>query len=89
MTSGATAVRPMAQTMLADASAGAVETLTKGLAIALALVRVNAIRPGTILTPKLTGILEPQREHLLKAFAERTLVKKLGSRSRSPRRTFT
>jgi NAD(P)-dependent dehydrogenase (short-subunit alcohol dehydrogenase family) len=78
LTSGATAVRPTGRTTLADASAGAVETLTKGFAIELAPVRVNAVRPGIILTPRLTGIPEPQREPLFKAAAARTLVKKLG-----------
>lgn len=78
LTSGATAVRPSGRTTLADASAGAVETLAKGLAIELAPVRVNAVRPGIILTPRLTGIPEPRREPLFKAAAARTLVKKLG-----------
>jgi NAD(P)-dependent dehydrogenase (short-subunit alcohol dehydrogenase family) len=78
LTSGTTAVRPTARTTLADASAGAVETLAKGFAIALAPVRVNAVRPGTILTPRLTGIPEPQREPLFAAFTARTLVKKMG-----------
>jgi len=78
LTSGATAVRPSGRTTLADASAGAVETLAKGFAIELAPVRVNAVRPGIILTPRLTGIPEPQREPLLKAAAAHTLVKKLG-----------
>jgi NAD(P)-dependent dehydrogenase (short-subunit alcohol dehydrogenase family) len=78
LTSGATAVRPTGRTTLADASAGAVETLTRGFAIELAPVRVNAVRPGTILTPRLTGIAEPQREPLFKALAARTLVKKMG-----------
>ena len=78
LTSGATAVRPTGRTTLADASAGAVETLAKGFAIELAPVRVNAVRPGIILTPRLTGIPEPQREPLLKAAAARTLVRKLG-----------
>jgi NAD(P)-dependent dehydrogenase (short-subunit alcohol dehydrogenase family) len=37
-----------------------------------------AVRPGTILTPRLTGIPEPQREPLFKALTARTLVKKMG-----------
>jgi NAD(P)-dependent dehydrogenase (short-subunit alcohol dehydrogenase family) len=78
LTSGATAVRPSGRTTLPDASAGAVETLAKGFAIELAPIRVNAVRPGIILTPRLTGIPEQQREPLLKAAAARTLVKKLG-----------
>jgi NAD(P)-dependent dehydrogenase (short-subunit alcohol dehydrogenase family) len=78
LTSGATAVRPSGRTTLADASAGAVETLSKGFAIELAPVRVNAVRPGIILTPRLTGIPEPQRGPPFKAAAARTLVKKLG-----------
>jgi NAD(P)-dependent dehydrogenase (short-subunit alcohol dehydrogenase family) len=78
LTSGATAVRPSGRTTLADASAGAVETLAKGFAIELAPVRVNAVRPGIIRTPRLTGIPEPRRTALFEAAAARTLVKKLG-----------
>jgi NAD(P)-dependent dehydrogenase (short-subunit alcohol dehydrogenase family) len=78
LTSGATAVRPTARTTLADASAGAVETLAKGLAVGLAPLRVNAVRPGIILTPRLTGIPEPQREPLLQALTARTLTQRLG-----------
>ena len=78
LTSGATAVRPTGRTTLSDASAGAVETLAKGLAIELAPVRVNAVQPGIIMTPRLDGIPAPQREPRFKALAARTLVKKLG-----------
>ena len=50
LTSGMLAHRPMKGAPLATAIAGAVEHLTRGLAIDLAPVRINAVCPGLILT---------------------------------------
>ncbi len=50
LTSGMLAHRPMRGAPLATAVAGAMEHLTRGLAIDLAPVRVNAVCPGLILT---------------------------------------
>ena len=50
LTSGMLAHRPMKAAPLATAIAGAVEHLTRGLAIDLAPVRINAVCPGVVLT---------------------------------------
>ena len=62
----------------ADVAAGAIEGLTRGPAVELAPVRVNAVRPGVIRTPMWNQIPEPQRETLFTTLAERTLTKTIG-----------
>lgn len=78
LTSGTIAVRPTPGTALLAAGAGAVEGLTRGLAVDLAPVRVNAVRPGVIRTPMWDGIPEPQRTVVFAALTERMLTGALG-----------
>ena len=46
LTSGTIGVRPAPGAALAASGAGAIEGLTRGLAVELAPIRVNAVRPG-------------------------------------------
>ena len=66
--SGAASVRPgKATNPLAAASAGAVESMTRALAVQLAPVRVNTVVPGIVEPPLLTvsaGDLEAIAERL-------------------------
>jgi NAD(P)-dependent dehydrogenase (short-subunit alcohol dehydrogenase family) len=78
LTSGTIGVRPAPGAALAAGGAGAIEGLTRGLAVELAPIRVNAVRPGVIRTPMWDGIPEPQREALFTTLAERTLTKAIG-----------
>jgi NAD(P)-dependent dehydrogenase (short-subunit alcohol dehydrogenase family) len=78
LTSGTVAVRPSAGAALVAAGAAAIEGLIRGLAIELAPVRVNAVRPGAIRTPMWDAVPEPRRSALLGAQAERTLTKTVG-----------
>jgi NAD(P)-dependent dehydrogenase (short-subunit alcohol dehydrogenase family) len=78
LTSGTIGVRPTPGSTIAASSAGAIESLTRGLAVELAPVRVNAVRPGVIRTPMWNQIPEPQRSALLASLAERTLTKTIG-----------
>jgi NAD(P)-dependent dehydrogenase (short-subunit alcohol dehydrogenase family) len=78
LTSGTIGVRPAPGSTLAASSAGAIESLTRGLAVELAPVRVNAVRPGVIRTPMWDAIPPPQRAALLASLAERTLTKTIG-----------
>ena len=78
LTSGAIGVRPTPGAALAASGAGAIEGLTRGLAVELAPIRVNAVRPGVIRTPMWDRIPEPQRETLFTTLAERTLTKTIG-----------
>jgi NAD(P)-dependent dehydrogenase (short-subunit alcohol dehydrogenase family) len=64
LTSGTVAVRPSAGAafmaggaVLVAGGATAIEGLTRGLAVELALVRVNAVRPGAVHTPIGTRLL--------------------------------
>lgn len=78
LTSGTIGVRPTPGAALAAAGAAAVEGLTRALAVDLAPVRVNAVRPGVIRTPMWDSIAEPQREALFASLAQRTLTKSIG-----------
>ena len=78
LTSGTIGVRPAPGTALAASGAAAIEGLTRGLAVELAPIRVNAVRPGVIRTPMWNGIPEPQRDALFTTLAERTLTKTIG-----------
>ena len=57
LTSGMLAHRPMKGAPLATALGGAVEHLTRGLAMDLAPVRVNAVCPGLILTDQVKQMM--------------------------------
>ena len=60
LTSGSFGSRPMLGTAITAALAGAVEGLTRALALELAPVRVNAIAPGPVDTPLLRSVLGPR-----------------------------
>jgi NAD(P)-dependent dehydrogenase (short-subunit alcohol dehydrogenase family) len=78
LTSGTIGVRPVPGAALAASGASAIEGLTRGLAVELAPIRVNAVRPGAIRTPMWDGIPEPQREALFTTLAEGNLTKTIG-----------
>jgi NAD(P)-dependent dehydrogenase (short-subunit alcohol dehydrogenase family) len=78
LTSGTTGVRPTPGAAIAASGAGAIEGLTRGLAVQLAPVRVNAVRPGVIRTSMWNGIPEPRRTAVFTGLAERTLTKAIG-----------
>nr|WP_231645019.1 SDR family oxidoreductase [Sciscionella sp. SE31] len=74
LTSGMMAVRPTPGGALGAAGAAAIEGLVRGLAVELAPVRVNAVRPGTVRTPMYDAIPEAQREAMFAQLAEGTLT---------------
>ena len=76
LTSGMLAHRPMKGAPIATAVGGAVEHLTRGLAIDLAPVRVNAVCPGIILTDHVTQTMP---EATLQAFVASQPVPRAGS----------
>ena len=78
LTSGTVAVRPAPGTALAAGGAAAIEGLARGLAVELAPVRVNAVRPGAIRTPLWDQVPEAQRAAIFATLAERTLTKEIG-----------
>jgi NAD(P)-dependent dehydrogenase (short-subunit alcohol dehydrogenase family) len=78
LTSGTIGVRPAPGAALAASGAAAVEGLTRGLAVELAPIRVNAVRPGAIRTPMWDQIPQPQRDAVFATLAQRTLTKAIG-----------
>ena len=76
--SGTAARRPLAGASVATASTGAVEAFARALALDLAPIRVNVIRPGWVDTPFLDEVLGAQREEVLAAAAEKLPVKRIG-----------
>jgi NAD(P)-dependent dehydrogenase (short-subunit alcohol dehydrogenase family) len=65
LTSGMLAHRPMKGAPVATGLAGAIEHLTRGLAVDLAPVRVNAVCPGLILTDHVKQMPEAMRQSIV------------------------
>jgi NAD(P)-dependent dehydrogenase (short-subunit alcohol dehydrogenase family) len=78
LTSGTIGVRPMPGGALAASGAGAIEGLTRGLAVELAPIPVNAVRPGVIRTPMWNWIPQPQRDAVFARLTERMLTQAIG-----------
>ncbi len=76
LTSGMLAHRPMKGAPIATAVAGAMEHLTRGLAIDLAPVRVNAVCPGVIFTDH---VKQTMPEEALRSFVAPLPVPRAGS----------
>ncbi|WP_263731055.1 SDR family oxidoreductase [Cellulomonas sp. SG140] len=79
LTSGTIAERPAPGSGVMAAGAAAIEGLTRGLAVELAPVRVNAVRPGVVRTPMWDAVPEQQRTAVFEALASRTLVGAVGT----------
>ena len=77
-TSGTVGVRPVPGAALACAGSAATEGLTRGLAVDLAPVRVNAVRSGAVRTPLWDAVPEPQRAAIFDNFAGRALTGAIG-----------
>ncbi len=76
--SGTAAVRPISGSAVGSAACAAVEGLARSLAIDLAPIRVNAIRPGLIDTPLIDRFVGERKESFLKSYAARLPVKRIG-----------
>jgi NAD(P)-dependent dehydrogenase (short-subunit alcohol dehydrogenase family) len=64
LTNGAVAHRPRKGAPLSTAMAGAIEHLTRALAVELAPIRVNAVCPGVVLTDVWKNLPEGQLERM-------------------------
>jgi NAD(P)-dependent dehydrogenase (short-subunit alcohol dehydrogenase family) len=69
LTSGATTVRPVPGWTIPSSALGAVEALARALAVELAPIRVNAVRPGLVRTGLWRDLPESDREALYASFA--------------------
>lgn len=74
LTSGILGSKPFPGLSKSIGWAGAVETLTKALAVDIAPIRVNVVLPGAIRTP----MLEKLGEETIAGFAQQHLTKKVG-----------
>jgi NAD(P)-dependent dehydrogenase (short-subunit alcohol dehydrogenase family) len=79
--SGFRSVRASANTVLQGAVNAALEALTRGLALELAPVRVNAVSPGLVATPMWSGMGEAEREKMFAGAAERLPLRRIGEAS--------
>jgi len=73
-TSGVASARPGAGWSVAASICGAMEGLTRALAVELAPIRVNIVSPGVVKTPLWRGMPDDAREQLYASEARRLLV---------------
>ena len=78
LTNGMIAHRPRKGTPISTAMAGAIEHLTRGLAVDLAPIRVNAVCPGLIRTEVWSSIPEEGREARFADMTRRQPVARIG-----------
>jgi len=78
LTDGMIAHRPSKGSAVSTAMAGAVEHLTRGLAVELAPVRVNAVCPGLIRTGVWDSIPEDRRDEQLSRMTARQPLARVG-----------
>lgn len=80
-TDGMVAHKPMKQAYVSSAMAGAVEHLTRALAVELAPLRVNAVCPGLIRSGIWDRIPEDRREAVITGMTKHLLVPRVGTTS--------
>jgi NAD(P)-dependent dehydrogenase (short-subunit alcohol dehydrogenase family) len=78
ITDGLIAHRPRKGAALSTAMAGAIEHLTRALAVDLAPLRVNAVCPGYVLTEVWNTIPEEQRRDRFQKMTERLPLPRIG-----------
>jgi len=79
LVSGFLSVRPRPATAIVGAANGALEALTRSLALELAPVRVNAVSPGVIDTPIRAAMPEDARRKMLEQTAAALPVGRVGT----------
>jgi NAD(P)-dependent dehydrogenase (short-subunit alcohol dehydrogenase family) len=77
LSSGTVATRPGPGSALASSVTGAAEALTRALALELAPVRVNAVRPGPVRTELWAGTV-PDPEALYAEFSGQLPLRRVG-----------
>lgn len=78
LTSGLAGLRPHAGWALGASVCGAMEGLTRALAVELASIRVNAVAPGVVVSPLWDDMTDADRARLYRQTAERLLVRHVG-----------
>lgn len=78
LTNGIVAIRPWKGWSVTSAVAGAVESLTRGLALDLAPIRVNAVCAGMVKTPLWAAVVEKEREAMYADMASKLPTGRIG-----------
>ncbi len=78
LVSGFLSVRPRPNSAIVSAANGALESLTRALALELAPVRVNCVSPGIIDTPIRAAMPEAARNEMLAKAAAALPVRRVG-----------
>ena len=78
MVSGFLSIRPRPNSAIVGATNGALESLTRALALELAPVRVNCVSPGIIDTPIRAAMPEAARKEMLAKAAAALPVGRVG-----------
>ncbi len=78
LVSGFLSIRPRPNSAIVGAANGAIESLTRALALELAPVRVNCVSPGIIDTPIRAGMPEAARKDMLAKIASGLPVGRVG-----------
>lgn len=78
LTSGTSARRPPAGFAFAASICGAIESLTRALAIEFAPLRVNVVTPGMVATDLWSGIPTEVREHIFRETGAKLPVGRVG-----------
>lgn len=78
LTSGIASPRPGKGWSLGASTSGAIEGLTRAMAVELAPIRVNAVSPGVVKTGLWSGMEEADRDEFYKTTGEAMLVKRIG-----------
>lgn len=78
LTNGIAGLRPRKGWTVAASICGAMEALTRALAVELAPIRVNAVCPGTVRTELWSGMADTARETMYRDVAQRLPVGRVG-----------
>jgi NAD(P)-dependent dehydrogenase (short-subunit alcohol dehydrogenase family) len=81
LTSGVASSRPLASWVIPSSLLGAMESLTRALAVELAPLRVNAVAPGVLRTNLWSGMTEADRNDLYEFIANKMPVQRVGEAS--------
>lgn len=76
--SGTASARPGSGWSIAAANCGAIEALTRALAVELAPIRVNSVAPGVVRTDLWASIPEDEREAIYASYASTLPVGRVG-----------